>query len=659
MLAPRNSGAVVVTGLSVVVLSLAGIVSGQDAPGAKTGPLLPRTDVVAPFPRNPLSGQAVLSATRTEILREQNGSSVTVISGETLRRSGRGLLHDALRGTPGLDVVRSGAPGQQTSIFIRGTESRHTKVLLDGIPLNDPSSPSRAFDFSNLSVDNIERVEVIRGPQSTLYGSDAIGGVINIVTRRGQGAPKYRIRTLGGRFGTFQQSADITGSNDRVYYSLGGSYFENEGFTTAAPRLGNTEKDGFRNGNLSARVGWLINERHDLDVVLRYTDADTQIDGYQFPVGPVDDVLRKLKNETFALRTQLRSELFDGQVESKVGFNHTNFNRRDTNPGLFGTPAFDGSTSKFDWQANVLAYETDRTRHVLTTGLDYLDEQASSTGASREALYATGFYFQDQIVVDDNWSTVAGARWDRYSQAGPAKTYRVTTRYTGRESRAAVHGSIGTGFRAPAINELFDPNLGNLNLQPEMSFGWDVGVELPLSDSDLVVDVTYFRNDIDDLIVYQFDGTGPFGGHLYNVDEALTAGVELTADYRLGAFTTASFGYTSLDARNRTTDSRLVRRPQNKFRVGLDHEWAERGVRVSLNYQWVDRRDDFDGVGMITSLDEYSLLGAMITWDYDDTMQLFARLDNITDETYEEVWGFASPRFGIYAGATILLGGDD
>ena len=621
--------------------------------------MLDTTDVVAPFPRNPLSGRAVLSSTRTEILREQNGSSVTVITGEQLRRSGQSLLHDALRGTPGLNVVRAGSPGQQTSIFIRGTESRHTKVLLDGIPLNDPSSPSRAFDFSNLSVDNIERVEVLRGPQSTLYGSDAIGGVINIVTRRGQGAPRYRFSTLGGRFGTFRQSASVSGGTERVHYSLGGSFFESDGFTTAAPRLGNTENDGFRNGNLSGRFGLLTSDTTDVDVVVRYTDAEAQIDGYEFPVGPVDDLLRKLKNETFAMRTQLRTEMLDGLIEHKVGFSYTNFHRRDTNPGLFGTPAFDGSTAKFDWQANALLYETARHRNVFTAGLDYLDEGASSTMAARRSLHATGFYLQDHVVIDEGWSTVVGARWDRYSKAGSAETYRVTSRYLLDESDSAFHGSIGTGFRAPAINELFDPSLGNLDLRPERSFGWELGLEQPLGDGDLVVDVTYFRNDIDDLIVFQFDGTGPWGGRLYNVEQALTAGVETTANLRVSEVTSASLGYTSLEARNRTTDSRLVRRPSNTFRVGLDHRFDDEGVRVGLNYQWVDRRDDFDGAGFVTSLDEYSLLNATVSWEYSDRVQLFARMDNITDETYEEVWGFASPRFAIYAGATILLGGDD
>ena len=636
-------------------LVTAPVLWAQDAPPPVLGP----TDVIAPFPRSPLSGRAVLSSTRTEILREQNGSSVTVISGEQLRSSGRPLLHDALRGTPGLDVVRAGSPGQQTSIFIRGTESRHTKVLLDGIPLNDPSSPSRAFDFSNLTVDNIDRVEVIRGPQSTLYGSDAIGGVINIVTRRGQGAPKYRFRTLGGRYGSFHQSASVSGGTDQVYYSFGGSFLENDGFTTAAPRLGHVESGGFRNGNLSGRFGWLLNDTTDVDLVVRYTDAEAQIDGFLFPTGPVDDLQRKLKNESFVLRTQARTEMCDGALEQKVGFNYSHFNRRDTNPDSFGTSAFDGETAKFDWQANVVLHETARVRSVLTTGLDYLVENASSSVAAGRSLQASGIYSQDRVVVDETWSTVLGTRWDRYSQAGSTTTYRVTTRYMLDEAETAVHGSIGTGFRAPAINELFDPNLGNLDLRPERSFGWELGVEQPLGDGDLVVDVTYFRNDIDELIVYRFDGTGPFGGHLDNVDHALTAGVELTANLQLGESTSTSFGYTSLDARNRTSGSRLVRRPRNKFRVGMDHRFDGRGVRVALNYQWVDRRDDFDGSGFVTALDEYSLLNATVTWDYSDRLQWFARLDNITDETYEEVWGFASPRFGIYAGATILLGGDD
>lgn len=616
------------------------------------------TDIVAPFPRFPLGRGSLLSPTRTEILRSQSGSSVSVVSGEQLRRSGQPLLQDALRGLPGLDIVRSGGVGQQTSVFLRGTESRHTKVLLDGIPLNDPSGPSRAFDFSTLTVDNIERVEILRGPQSTLYGSDAIGGVINIITRRGEGPRQIRFRTLAGRYGTFQQSASMSGSTDRMYYSLGGSFLETDGFSTAAPRLGNREKDGFRNGSLSGRWGWLITDGVDLDVVLRYSDSDAQIDGFEFPTGPVDDLLRKLKNETFGMRTQLRLSNDEGNIEHKLGWSVSKFHRRDTSPGLFGTAAFEGETQQLDWQANLLLLSSDHHRNTLTTGAAYIDEQASSTSLPRDSLQTTGMFVQDQVVLGDRWSTVVGGRWDEYSLAGTARTYRVTSRYTLVDIGAAIHGSIGTGFRAPAINELFDPNLGNLDLRPEESFGWEMGWEQALAEGNLVVDATYFRNDIDDLVVFQFTGTGVFGGQLFNVESALSTGVELAGSLRLGADTTATAAYTYTDARNRTHGTQLVRRPANKVRLGLEHQFGDSGPLVSLNYQWVDQRDDFDGGGLITRLDEYSLLNATVSYDLSDRLQLFARLDNVTDENYEEVFGFASPRFGVYSGAVLLLGGE-
>ena len=640
----------VVVGVTAIPL----VAQDEIAPPVQLGP----TDVVAPFPRFPLGRGTVVSPTRTEILDSRSGSSVSVVSGDELRRGGQSLLHEALRGMPGLDIVRSGAVGQQTSVFLRGTESRHTKVLLDGIPLNDPSSPSRAFDFSTLTVDNIERVEILRGPQSTLYGSDAIGGVINIITRRGEGPRRFRFMTLGGRYGTFQQTANVSGSTEDVYYSLGGSFLETDGFSTAASRLGNSEQDGFRNGSLSGRWGWLVSDNVDLDVVLRYTDSDAQIDGFAFPTGPVDDLFRKLKTETFGMRTQVRLVNDAADIEHKLGWSVTKFHRRDTNPGLSGTPAFDGETQKLDWQANLLLLSDEDQQNTLTVGADYTDEQASSTNVSRDSLQAAGVFVQDQIVVGKRWSTVVGGRWDDYSQAGSARTYRVTSRYLLGDSGSAVHGSIGTGFRAPAINELFDPNLGNLGLRPEESFGWEIGWEQPLAAGSVLVDATYFRNDIDGLVVFQFTGTGPFGGQLFNVDSALTSGVELAGSIRLTADTTATVAYTYTDARNRTQRTRLVRRPANKVRLGWEHRFGDQGPRVSVNYQWVDQRDDFDGSGLVTRLDEYSLLNATVSYELSERLQLFARLDNVTDENYEELFGFASPRFGVYSGAVILLGGE-
>ena len=209
-----------------------------------------------------------MTATRTETRTSEVGSAISVISEEQIRKSGQTTLLGVLRtaGVPGIDFAQTGGPGSQTSAFIRGTNSQHTKVLLDGIPLNDPSSPGRAFDFGTFSLDNVDRIEVLRGAQSTLYGSDAIGGVINIITKRGQGPAQYRFSSLGGTFGTWQESAGVSGGNERYYYSLNGSFLNTDGFSAASRRFGNTENDGFRNGNLGLRTGYIFNEFFDFSL---------------------------------------------------------------------------------------------------------------------------------------------------------------------------------------------------------------------------------------------------------------------------------------------------------------------------------------------------------------------------------------------------------
>ena len=221
----------------VAAESAAASSTGQDPDDSLS---IPETRVIAkpipgPFPREALPDDASITANRTETLRSQVGSSMSVITEEQIRRSGQttllGVLRDA--GVPGIDFAQSGAPGSVTSGFIRGANSAHTKVMMDGVPLNDPSSPTRNFDFGTFSLDNVERIEIIRGPQSTLYGSDAIGGAINIITKRGNGPAQFRSTSMGGTFGTWQQSLSVSGGTDQYYYSLSGSYLQSDGFSAA------------------------------------------------------------------------------------------------------------------------------------------------------------------------------------------------------------------------------------------------------------------------------------------------------------------------------------------------------------------------------------------------------------------------------------------
>ncbi len=651
-------------------------------------PTLPETRVLAkptpgPFPREPLPDDASVTATRTETLTSQVGSAISVITEEQIRKSGQTTLLGVLRsaGVPGIDFAQTGGPGSQASAFIRGANAEHTKVLLDGMPLNDPSSPKRAFDFSSFSLDNVDRIEILRGAQSTLYGSDAIGGVVNIVTKRGQGPAQFRFSSLGGTFGTWQESAGISGGNDRYYYSVNGSFLNTDGFSAASKRFGNTENDRFRNGNLGLRGGWILNENMDFDVVYRYQKTKVDVDDrYDLDTGfsPLDSSNFN-RTETNSVRPQVRLLLFDGALEQKLAFNFVDYDRDATYFNSFKDflPPFTitddpahpffakGETRKLDYQANWKTFETEQLRNTATFGLEYFDERITTDfvplGFPLPILFAQqdarSLYVQDQIGLWDRWFTTAGYRHDDYSLAGAADTFRVTTRYQLLETNTSFHGSYGTGFRAPSLPELFGFS-ANPALKPEQSKGWDIGVEQALdSGHRFVVDATYFRNDFTNLIVG--DPSSPTFQNM-NISSARATGVEVTGRWQAFDNTYLSAAYTHTDATNQDTGARLLRRPANKTAIGIDQYFLDRRANLNVNLRWVGHRDDFDPFTFGTrQLDRYTVANLQGYFDVSKSVRLFGRVDNVFDEKYEEVFAFATPRFSVFAGVTILLGGDD
>jgi len=604
---------------------------------------VPETTVVGepgPFPSQPLRADTVVTPTRTETLLSEVGSSVTVITEAEIKESGQTQVHDVLRNVPGLDVVQQGAPGGLTSVFMRGANSQQTKVLIDGIPANDPSSAGRAFDFSLLTVDNIERIEVLRGPQSTLYGSDAIGGVINIITKRGQGPLEVRAGVMGGQFGTHRETLSASGGNDFYYYSFGTSYLQSDGFSAADVRFGNIEDDGLRHGTFSGRYGLTPSEYFDLDYVFRYTDIDAEVDDAGFIGPPTDNFLRETRSEAFFNRIQARASTLEGTLDHRFGFNYTNYDRRDTDPGLFGIPRFLGHTRLFDYQANLLLLEN----NTFTVGADYLDEGARDTFTPTRSQTMASIYFQDQIALADQWFTTVGCRWDEHSEAGPASTYRVTTLYRLPSTQTAFHGTIGTGFRAPALAEVaFGPPGG---LRPERSKGWDVGIEQPIGERFLV-DATYFRNDFTDLIQFDF---ATFT--LANIGSAFSSGVELTGLYQLNACTSLSANYVYNYTYDRDTGLELRRRPRDKASLKINRSLFCGRADVSASVLYFGRRlDSSDGS---IYLDDYFLMNVAGSYNLNEHWQLFARVDNVLDQDYEEVWGYGTPGISFYGGARLV-----
>lgn len=629
------------------------IESLQDVPTLEEVPSLPETTVTArPFPGQPLTDEDVLSESRTTTSLAQSGSSITVINQEQIQARGARTLSEVLRTVPGIDVRAAGGTGQQSSIFTRGSNSSHTKVVLDGVPLNDPASPNRAFNPAHFLLDNVERIEVIRGPQSTLYGSDAIGGVINIVTKRGDGPPSLMTSFEGGSFGMFQQQSRVSGGDERVWYSFSGSWFRNDGISSSS--FG-TERDGYENGTLSGRIGALITDDFDVDVIWRYVDADADFDGF------AGDGPNNLDFENFFLRTQTHLVQFDGNLEHRTGFSFASYKRDDVT-GF--QPWFDGESLQFDHQSSLKVIEEDEFAYTLIGGVDHRRENIDQalppapfdTFPPRAAQTLDEFYVENRINVCDRLFVTAGYRYSDFSRTQTADTYRVTGRYLIDETDSAVHGAIGTGFRTPALAEVASGIGFNAGLVPETSFGWEVGVEQRLFNDRVIVDATYFRNDFENLIDFRFDPM-TFSFTAMNVSQAFSGGVEVGARIQVSDDMTLNASYTGMEARD-GFGAPLVRRPRHKFDISLGRHFADRRAFASLNWRYVGKRSDIVGFSA-QGVNDYSLLDLSCWLEVSNNVRLFGRLDNLTDTNYQDVFGFNGTPLAAFGGVAITWGGGE
>ena len=607
--------------------------------------------------------KVVVTATRVETPTEEIASSMTIISSKEIERKQKTTVLEALRDIPGLDVVQTGGVGSHTSIFLRGANSEHTLVMIDGVEVNDPISPGRSYDFAHLTVDNIERIEIIRGPQSTLYGSDAIGGVVNIITKKGEGKPKFFLSAEGGSFTTFREATGISGGNKWVNYSFALSRFDTEGISAASKKDGNYEKDGYENTSLSARLGFTPMDNIDIDFILRYIDAKTELDNFSGFGG--DDPNYVQKSKQFFFKTQVGLSLFDQVWSQKLGL-AINDHKRDIknnkdsqHPFDSEKGRYDGQLLKFDWQHHLKLHRT----NALTFGLD-LDREEGKSRYYWESIWGPGqsifpkktadikgYYIQDEIKLWDRFFATFGIRIDDHSRFGTETTYRIAPAYLIKETDTKIKGTFGTGFKAPSLYQLFAPAtlwgpIGNKDLKPEKSRGWDFGIEQELLKKSVVLGATYFRNDFKDLI--QFD----WGQGYINIAKAKTEGVELFASAKPIDDLTLRINYTYTDTEDETTGEALIRRPKNKIGFDINYHFLNNG-NVNLGVIYVGKRDDLDfsiSPSRRVKLDQYTLVNLAVSYDITKNFQLFGRVENLLDKEYEEVKGFGTPGLSFFGG---------
>jgi vitamin B12 transporter len=575
----------------------------------------------------------VVTATRTPVPAEDVGSAVTVIDAEQLDAQGVPLVVDALRRVPGVDVRRTGGPGSATSLFLRGTDSDHTLVLLDGIELNDPSSPNRAAVLGEVTVDGLDRIEVLRGPQSTLYGSDAVGGVIQLFTRRGAGDPRTDVRAGGGSYGTTTVGMSTSGGSDRASWSASASRWATDGFSATSA---GTEDDAVRNTTLSTSFGWGGVDASGVDVIARHVDGYVEFDGFDAEDGNFTD-----SRDTLA-RVAPRIVSHDGRLVQRFGVEHAQ-HRRDTTSAL--PSVIEGRLTGVDWQADLTWAE----RHTLSAGIDGEWERAELTGFEDDAR-TLGGWVQDR-VSGSRWFGSAGVRHDDHSEFGGATTGRIAGGRKSASGRTVVRGSAGTGYKAPSLTELSTAAFaGNPDLDAETSAGADFGVDQRFVGELAVVHATLFAARIDELIVAVFDpGTGLFRN--VNVDEAESYGLELDVELDARGPTSVRASYTWNETEARGTPQAfglaagdpLLRRPEHRAGVELAVELPGDRGHAWIGATWVGDRTDVDPVTFsVAEAEAYLVVDATAQIGLTPALRLELRLDNLLDEDYEEVLGYAT-----------------
>ncbi len=587
--------------------------------------------------RTTVEEEILVSASLTEVPRHRTGNTVTVIDREEIERRNKDTVLELLRTVPGLEVAQTGGPGKTTSVFLRGGNSSHTLVTVDGVRLNDNSTGG--FDFSDLTADNLERIEVIRGPQGLLHGSEAVAGAINIITRRGEGPAQGWVRGAAGNDGYSRFAAGVSGGSERLDYSFSASRLATDAVSAASEENGNTEVDPWENLTVSGRLGGRFLDDGRAELTLRYTDGDTDVDGFTFGVGPTDDLNAVQKRTTLTTSLSLDKPITDRWTQSLVVTHGSDELSGEDPDDFFSNFDLSGETSSISTQADLQLAESD----TLSIGYKVERRTAENIGSFDESVTIRSFYAENLWSWNERVDLSLGLRNDDHTVFGNETTYRAALSALLADP-LRLHASFGTGFKAPTFNDLYFPGFGNLDLRPETSKGFDLGFELTLLDERLVLDLTYFDSELEDLILFTF----PAG--FVNIAEATSEGFELVLDWAIDDRTRLQASHTFTETEDLASGLPLARRPENRSTLGLSFEPVDK-LRASATLVAVSDRIDSDG----SEMDDYERVDLSADYQIDERFRPFVRIENLFDSDYSEIPGYTALGFSFAAGLHVTF----
>jgi vitamin B12 transporter len=604
----------------------------------------------------------VVTATRVETPEEEVGKSVVVITAEDLQQQQPTSLTDALHTLAGIRPQQLRGPGSLQTISIRGVGARYTQILLNGLPVRDASDPQgTAVEFmSDILIEDIERIEIVRGPSSTLYGSDSIGGTINIITKRGTETPEVFASFEGGSFSTFEEVLGVRGANEAVHGSLTVKRLDSEGLD---------DHDNYEDTSVAGQVGLDFSDTMSIMFHAKYSDSKLDLNSSP---GLEDGVIVKDQDDPDDTKERTLfngSAVFTHDVSDRLDYN-LKLGYVDTERKLYTGPEEDfgyentstylGTTLNVETQVNYSVTDA----HLLTGGYEYEAEQyeldleirKDEPDAARHAVY-----LQDSMtLLDDQLNIVPGVRYMDHEQAGSHVDWELSTSYQGGESGVRLHGHVGTGFRAPALYELYGAYfssysgdvvvIGNEDLDPAESLGWDAGVEWKTLDEKFLVDVTYFSIDFNDMI--------EFGAESYeNSDGGQSQGIEVETTYSPVDGLTFVGTYTYTDAEQDNGDN-IPGVSEHELGLTINYRFLQKfNANLALTMR-TDQETPLYNPETFESTpyteDGYTKVDIAVDYRLNDHFTFWTRVDNLFDTDYTEDF-FQAPGIGFYGGVKASL----
>jgi vitamin B12 transporter len=575
-------------------------------------------------------GEVIVTASGVEQDVDTTGQAVTVIDRATIEQRQTLALSDLLATTPGVTVSRNGGMGTVTSVRIRGAEGDQTLTLIDGVRVNDPSSPGGGFDFAHLLTGSIERVEILRGPNSVPWGSQAIGGVVNVVTQSptedfgARGVVEY------GGMDTVFANIGVSGARGIVSGSLTAGYLKTDGVSAYAR---GAEDDGYRHYGASSRIEVAFTPDVRLDLRGYWADSETDLDGFPPPIYAFGDTREYSTAKELYAYAGLHADVADGRLKNTLSFQYADIDRDNYDRDVGAAALFlsRGRSERYAYKGDLRATETVR----LVVGAE--QEDLSFSDGSADFSRGVSSVWAEAIVTPvQNLSLTAAVRHDDDDAFGGATTYGANAAYrlgTGTTLRA----SYAEGFKAPTLYQLYAPFYGTATLKPETAESWDLGVEQSWLDDRLAASVTLFKRDTVNQIDFD-NSTFTYA----NIARTRAEGVELALIARPLDGLTVNAAYSYIDTENRSAGlvgKDLARRPEQSASVSADYRF---GNDLSVGGTVLAVDDSFDNAANSVRLEGYTLVGLRAEMPVNDTVSVYGRVENLFDTDYETVSNYGS-----------------